>query len=539
MFDKVASGFEAARDTLRGRTKISETNIKQALESIRKSLLEADVEYSVTQHFLAAVETKTLHSNINLRSHNAKRKTKLTLSQYFYGVCYDALVELLGKEKYQLNLPQTYNSIMMIGLQGVGKTTTAAKLAKLLSKTKKKPLLVACDIYRPAAVEQLKVLGQELGIEVFHKENTNPLEICKAAQTHAFENKHEVMILDTAGRLTLDEELMQEVKEIKDFIKPQHTLLVVDAMMGQDAVKTAKSFDNAVNVDAFILTKTDGDARAGAALSITYITGKPIAFLGVGESSDALESFRPEGISSRILGMGDMLGIIEEHNAANDELTSDEGLKEALAGKMNFNHLAKQIQIMRKLGSLRALISKLPSRIANMIAQGDMEKIHSIHAIIQSMTANERSRHVPLNPSRAKRIASGSGQKIEVVYNLERMMAMFSAQQQSNAAQMAFAKQMMSQFYPQKPPLGEDFNQLAHLELPGKTEGAGTKKDVEGVLSDDKQTQSKNASSENNAKHAGSKKAKNKNITLALQQAKLKALKKAKRKSSKLNRKKR
>ena len=314
MLDILSGGFRVARQKLTGKANLSEANIDEAIGEIRKSLLEADVEYGVAKDFLAKVKSEALGTSVNLRAGAGAQRIKVTPSDHFVQICKTELEALMGAHdaaiQFAVNRPTV---IMMVGLQGSGKTTTTGKLAQyLITKHKRKPLLVAADIYRPAAVEQLTVLAKKLDVPIFHIVGATPQEICEKAQLKAFELNCDVVILDTAGRLTIDSDLMAELDEIKARAKPDNIFFVCDAMMGQDAVTTAKAFDERLNISGVIMTKLDGDTRGGAALSIRRVTGKPIKFLGMGEDLARLEEFRPEGLASRILGMGDVVGLMED-----------------------------------------------------------------------------------------------------------------------------------------------------------------------------------------------------------------------------------
>jgi signal recognition particle subunit SRP54 len=421
MLDILSTGFQKASDKLRGITVLTADNISSSLEDIRKSLLEADVGYDVAKNFLSRVQEKAIGHEVKVKAGKGADKIKVSAGDHFVGICKKELEDLMGPDNSELKYSSVRPTvIMMLGLQGTGKTTTSAKLARyLVRKKKKKPLLVACDIYRPAAAQQLKILGQKTNIPVFHVENEKPLEICKQAIRHAYNNGHDVIILDTAGRLTIDTVLMSELKEIKEFTKPENTLLVCDAMMGQDAVTTAKAFNDELDLSGYIMTKLDGDTRGGAALSIKEITGKPIKFLGMGEGVDTIEEFRSEGLASRILGMGDVVSLMEDFERVAD-IDAEKDAEKLLSGQFNFKDFYKQISMIQKMGSLKDLIAKLPMQ--NMIPAGanisDGEFV-KVKAMIDSMTEKER-----INPdllktgSRVQRIARGSGRSVQEVQGL-------------------------------------------------------------------------------------------------------------------------
>lgn len=421
MLDILTSGFQKANDRLRGRTILTEDNISESLNDIRTSLLEADVAYSVTKSFLERVKEKALGQKVDLKAGKGAEKVKVGAGEHFVKICKQELEDLMGPDNSSLNYSSKKPTIiMMLGLQGTGKTTTAAKLANYLVKSKKKkPLLVACDIYRPAAADQLKVLGQKIDVPVFHLENENPARICKDAMKHGSKNGHDVIILDTAGRLTIDDVLMDELKDIKKITSPDNTLLVCDAMMGQDAVTTAKSFNDELDLSGFIMTKMDGDTRGGAALSIKEVTGKTIKFLGMGEDVKQLEEFRSEGLASRILGMGDVVGLMEDFEKVSTE-DSEKDAEKMLSGQFNFKDFYKQIATIQKMGSLKDIMAKLPMQ--NMIPQGanisDKELI-KVKAMIDSMTERERIQPSLLTQqSRVLRIAKGSGRSSQEVQGL-------------------------------------------------------------------------------------------------------------------------
>lgn len=419
MFETLSTGFETAIKHFRGRTVITPESLSPALKVIQQSLLEADVEYEVAQRFLEQVQTRALGAHIKLKNKARLNRTgkAQNVREYFTTICYEEICKVLGEKPYELKLDVSPSAIMMVGLQGVGKTTTCGKLARHLISLKLKPMLVACDVYRPAAIEQLQVLGQDLDIPVHSIADATPLEICKQARDVAQKQGCEVMIIDTAGRLTLDEEMMQEIKDLTAYVKPQHTFLVLDAMMGQDAVQTAQRFQEAAVMDAMIMTKLDGDARGGAALSASQVTGKPIAFVGVGEHLTDFELFRPEGLSSRILGMGDLTGLIAEFEGHDSE--ENESLKERMINReLSFEDMLNQINLIKRLGSFRKIISKLPSQMAQTLTQHPESQIKLTQAILLSMTRAERQGKVEIDSSRTRRIASGSGTSVNVVQNL-------------------------------------------------------------------------------------------------------------------------
>jgi signal recognition particle subunit SRP54 len=411
MLDVLTSGFNSAKDKFKGQTTLSEENVNEAIGEIRKSLLEADVEYTVAKNFIKRVQEKALGATVQLKAGKGKNKLRVSASDHFVKICQTELEELMGPVDAELNLPANRPAtVMMVGLQGAGKTTTTGKLTKYLTDHKKrKPLLVAADIYRPAAVDQLKVLGERVGCPVFHVEDTSPVEICKQAMKQAFELNCDVIIFDTAGRLTIDDTLMQELEDIKSATNPDNILLVCDAMMGQDAVTTAKSFDERLDLSGIIITKLDGDARGGAALSVKEVTGKPIKFLGIGEDLDRLEEFRPEGLASRILGMGDVVGLMQDFERVSDS-DREEDAKRMLQGQFTFKDFYEQLSMIQKMGPLKDVMAKLPMQ--GMIPKGadfDDKELVKIKAMIDSMTVEERVNPKVFNESRVARIAKGSG----------------------------------------------------------------------------------------------------------------------------------
>lgn len=419
MFDILSDGFRKANEMFRGKTKLTEENVSQALNEIRRSLLEADVEYSVSRTFLNRVKEKALGETVSLSAGKGAQKVKVGAGDHFVKICQEELEALMGPVEEGLDLPSKRpGKIMMVGLQGSGKTTSTGKLAHYLIRNKRKPLLVAADIYRPAAVEQLRVLGERLDVPVFHIPGESPPEICRRAITKATELNCDTLLFDTAGRLTIDEELMQELVLVRDQCQPDHILLVCDAMMGQDAVTTAKAFHEKLDISGVIMTKLDGDARGGAALSIREVTGAPIKFLGMGEELDRLEEFRPAGLASRILGMGDVVGLMADFERVSSDTSEEEALR-MLSGQFNFRDFYEQISAIQKMGPLKDILAKLP--IQNMIPQGvhvDEKELSRIKSIIDSMTEKERLNPDLLNAQRSRRIAKGSGRSLQDIQQL-------------------------------------------------------------------------------------------------------------------------
>ncbi len=411
MLDIISSGFRQAKDSLRGRTTITDDNIREAIKLIRTSLLEADVEYSVTKDFLRRVEERALGQTVQLRAGAGESRVKVTTADHFVAICQQELEALMGPADSSLHMAHNRpTTVMMVGLQGSGKTTTTAKLCKyLMERQKRKPLLVAADIYRPAAVDQLRKLGDRLGVPVFHEAGANPVDICRKAAAQAYQLGCDVVLLDTAGRLTIDETLMQELANIKLATNPDNILFVCDAMMGQDAVTTARAFNDRLDLSGVIMTKLDGDARGGAALSIRQITGKPIKFLGMGEGLDNLEEFRPEGLASRILGQGDVIGLMQDFQRVAGEDQEKEALK-MLQGQFTFRDFYEQISMIQRMGPLKDIMAKLPMQ--DMLPKGmdlDDRELTKVKAMIDSMTEQERTNPSVFNPSRVRRIARGSG----------------------------------------------------------------------------------------------------------------------------------
>lgn len=421
MLETVSKGFKNARLKLQGKAELTETNIDEALRDVRVSLLEGDVELGVVKTFLQRVKDKALGKVIDVEAKDKSGKVhKLGAGERFIKICYEELEALMGPVDTSLNISKPVTKIMMVGLQGSGKTTTAGKLAKYLIGKKYRPMLVAADIYRPAAVDQLKVLGEQLGIPVYSEEGMSPPELCLKAEQKAREQQRNVVIFDTAGRLTIDDALMQELVDIEKATKPDNSFLVADAMIGQDAVRTAAEFSKRLALHGFILTKLDGDARGGAALSIKEVTGKPIKFLGMGETLDRLEEFRPAGLASRILGMGDVVGLVQDFEGVVDEEKAEKDAMRMLRGQFTLEDFVEQIRTLRKMGSLGDLVEKIPF-FNDMIPEGtnvDDKELVRLEAIVNSMTKLERRNPGVIDASRKKRIAAGSGRKVKEIDEL-------------------------------------------------------------------------------------------------------------------------
>jgi signal recognition particle subunit SRP54 len=415
MFEALSKGFRAAKNRLSGVTELTSENIEQALRDVRLSLLEADVEFNVVKRFLARVKEKAIGETTRTSAEVKGKKVSIGPSEVFIKICQDELIELMKADGEPVTFAEApaLTGIMMVGLQGAGKTTTAAKLARYLEKAGRRPLLVAADTQRPGAVEQLQVLGERLNVPVFHVPDSRPIEICQKATNYARTLRCDTIIYDTAGRLAIDEALMQELVDIKAKTKPQNIFLVIDAMIGQDSVKTAASFHERVGLTGVVLTKLDGDARGGAALSVRDVTGAPIRFAGVGESIDKLEPFRPEGMASRILGFGDIVGLMQDFEQVVDEEKAERDAKKLLAGNFSLDDFLEQITTLQQMGPLQDMFEKLPF-FADSVPEGfkvDDQELVRIKALVSSMTRVERKRPelFAKEPSRMRRVARGSG----------------------------------------------------------------------------------------------------------------------------------
>ena len=412
MFESLSERLERSFKVLRGQGKITEINVAETTKEIRKALIDADVSYAIAKEFTNSVKEKAIGMNvINAVSPN----------QLMVKITYDELIALMGSQAEDINLKGSPAVILMAGLQGSGKTTHSAKLANLLkTKRGKKPLLVACDVYRPAAIDQLQVLGKQIEVEVYAEpDNKKPVEIAKNAIKHAKDYGYDVVIVDTAGRLAVDKEMMDEIGNIKDAVNPQEILFVVDAMTGQDAVNTAKAFNEKLNFDGVILTKLDGDTRGGAALTVRKVTGKPIKFIGTGEKMEALDGFRPERMAERILGMGDIRSFVERAQEQFDDEEAAKLSKKLAKNQFDFNDFNQQIQQIKKMGNVKDLMGMIPGMgkiVRNMDIDDNVFK--SVEVMIQSMTPEERANPDIINGSRRKRIARGSGRDIQDVNRL-------------------------------------------------------------------------------------------------------------------------
>jgi len=412
MFESLSSKLERAFKVLKGQGYITEINVAETIKEIRKALLDADVNYKIAKDFTDEVKKKALGQNVLKAVSPGQLMVKIT---------YDELINLMGRESVDINLKSNPSIILMAGLQGSGKTTHAAKLAKMLkTKRGKNPLLVACDVYRPAAIDQLKVLGEQVEVQVFTDENSKkPVDIAKRAVQHAKDWGHNVVIIDTAGRLAIDQEMMDEIGNIKNAVNPHEILFVVDAMTGQDAVNTAKAFNDKLNFDGVILTKMDGDTRGGAALTIKSVVNKPIKFIGVGEKMDALDVFHPDRLAERILGMGDIRSFVEKAQEQFDEEEAIRLQRKLAKNQFDFNDFLGQISQIKKMGNLKDMMGMIPG-VGKAIKDVDIDDnaFKSIEAIILSMTPYERSNPDILNGSRKKRIANGSGTDTQEVNKL-------------------------------------------------------------------------------------------------------------------------
>ncbi|MGN1139230.1 MAG: signal recognition particle protein [Ruminococcus sp.] len=410
-FEGLSEKLTGAFKRLKNKGKLKESDVKEAMREVRLALLEADVNYKVAKEFTNKVTERAIGSDV---------MESLTPAQMVVKIVNEELTALMGSETARIEFashPPTV--IMMCGLQGSGKTTHSGKLALMLKKQNHRPLLVACDVYRPAAIEQLKVVGSKAGVNVFEMGQDNPVKIAKEAIKHAKDYGNDIVILDTAGRLHIDEELMGELKNIKSEVNPNEILLVIDSMTGQDAVNVAKSFNDLLEISGVIITKLDGDTRGGAALSVKQVTGCPIKFAGTGEKLEDIEQFHPDRMASRILGMGDVLTLIEEAESKLDAEKAEEVAKKMIQNKMDFNDLLEQFQQVKKMGPIKGILSKLPG-MGKQLQDVDIDDraIDWTEAIILSMTAEERAKPDLINPSRKRRIAAGSGRSVEEVNRL-------------------------------------------------------------------------------------------------------------------------
>ncbi|AKA34385.1 signal recognition particle protein [Flagellimonas lutaonensis] len=412
MFDNLSEKLDKALHVLKGRGQITEINVAETMKEIRRALLDADVNFKIAKEFTNKVKEKALGQNV---------LTTLQPGQLMVKIVKDELTQLMGGEAEEIDLSGNPTVVLMSGLQGSGKTTFSGKLANYLKKKKnKKPLLVACDVYRPAAIDQLHIVGEQVGVEVYSdRGNNDPVAIAKAGIKHAKENGQNVVIIDTAGRLAVDEQMMTEIANIHKAVEPQETLFVVDAMTGQDAVNTAKAFNDVLNFDGVILTKLDGDTRGGAAISIKSVVDKPIKFIGTGEKMEAIDVFHPSRMADRILGMGDVVSLVERAQEQFDEEQARKIQKKIAKNRFGFDDFLSQIQQIKKMGNMKDLMGMIPGM--GKALKGidiDDDAFKHIEAMIHSMTPDERANPSKLNSSRKKRIAAGSGRSIQEVNQL-------------------------------------------------------------------------------------------------------------------------
>ena len=444
MFENLSDRLERSFKILKGEGKITEINVAETLKDVRRALLDADVNYKVAKSFTDTVKAKAMGMNV---------LAAVKPSQLMVKIVHDELAELMGGKAVELKLEGKPSIILMSGLQGSGKTTFTGKLANMLkNKNHKKPLLVACDVYRPAAIDQLKVVGETVGVPVYTEpDNKNVVEIANNAIREAKAKGYDVIIVDTAGRLAVDEEMMNEIANLKEAINPDETLFVVDSMTGQDAVNTAKEFNDRLDFDGVVLTKLDGDTRGGAALSIRTVVTKPIKFVGTGEKMDAVDVFHPERMADRILGMGDIVSLVERAQQQFDEKQAKELEKKIRKNKFDFNDFMGQIQQIKKMGNIKDLAAMIPG-VGKAIKDVDIDDnaFKSIEAIINSMTPKERTNPEIINQSRKMRIAKGSGTNIQEVSRLlkqfdqmRKMMQMVTGMNSSKMMQMASAMKNM------------------------------------------------------------------------------------------------
>ena len=440
MFGNLTEKLNSALHVLKGHGKITEINIAETLKEVRRALLDADVNFKIAKEFTTKVKEKAIGRNV---------LTDLHPGQLMVKIVKDELTELMGGEHIGINLSSEPSIILLAGLQGSGKTTFSGKLADYLKRKKQKnPILVACDVYRPAAIDQLELLGEQINVPVFsEKDNKDPVSIAKNALSHAKKNNKNLIIIDTAGRLAVDEFLMNEIRNIKEVTNPSEILFVVDSMTGQDAVNTAKAFNDVLNFDGVILTKLDGDTRGGAALTIRSIVQKPIKFIGTGEKLDALDIFYPERMADRILGMGDVISLVERAQDVYDEKKAREISKKIAKNKFGFDDFLNQINQVKKMGNLKDTISMIPGASAIKDVDIDNDSFKHIEALIHSMTPKERSEPKIIDHSRKKRIARGAGRDIQEINALlkqfEQMSKMMKMVQSGGASKLM---QMMNNF---------------------------------------------------------------------------------------------
>lgn len=440
-FESLSDKFQNIFSSLRKKGKLSEQDVKAAMREVKMALLEADVNFKVVKQFVNSVKERAVGQEV---------MESLTPGQHVIKIVNEEMIKLMGEEKSELTFSTTPPTVyMMVGLQGAGKTTTSAKLAGNIKKMGKRPLLVACDIYRPAAIKQLQVVGEQIGVPVFAMgDKNNPVDISKAALEHANKNGNDVVIVDTAGRLHIDEEMMDELINVKETINPQEILLVVDAMTGQDAVNVADNFNSKIGIDGVILTKLDGDTRGGAALSVRAVTEKPIKYVGMGEKLTDLEVFYPDRMASRILGMGDVLTLIEKAQSTIDEKKAAEMERKIRKAEFSFDDFLEQMQQMKNLGSMKDIMGMIPGLNQQMKnVEVDDKELVKVESMILSMTPAERANPALMNPSRKKRIAEGSGNSIHDVNRfikqfeqMKKMMKQFSGMMKKGGKKGMFGK---------------------------------------------------------------------------------------------------
>lgn len=439
MFDNLSSKLEKAFKTLKGQGQITEINVAQTVKEIRRALVDADVNYKVAKEVTDVIKDKALGEDV---------LTTVSPGQLMTKIVNDELAALMGGSQSEINLKGSPAVILIAGLQGSGKTTFTGKLAKRLRSSGKQVMLTACDVYRPAAITQLKVLGEQVGVEVYSEEdNKNPVQIAKNAIAYAKQNGKNIVIVDTAGRLAVDEAMMKEIAEVKEAISPSETLFVVDAMTGQDAVNTAKTFNDRINFDGVVLTKLDGDTRGGAALSIRTVVDKPIKFISTGEKMEALDVFHPDRMAQRILGMGDVVSLVEKAQEAFDEDEARRLNQKIRKNKFDFDDFLSQLEQIKKMGSIKDLVGMIPG-VGKMMKDVDVDDnaFVPIEAIIKSMTPHERANPDLIDGNRRKRIATGSGTDIQQVNNLmkqfDQMRKMMKQMNKMSGAQKGLSNLM-------------------------------------------------------------------------------------------------
>jgi signal recognition particle subunit SRP54 len=490
MFETLTKGFRSAKQRFQGLAELDEATVDEALKDVRTALLEADVGFEVVQDFCQRVKDKSVGVIVKVRASSKEKVRKVSPEDHFVKLCHDELVDLMGPVDTNIKFAKKGpTGIMLVGLQGSGKTTTVGKLAHFLERKHKRPLLVAADVYRPAAIDQLKIIGDKLGVPVYSEVGGTPPEICERAVRVAIETGRDVVLFDTAGRLAIDEPLMQELTEIDRRVQTGNIFLIVDAMIGQDAVGTAKAFNDRLNLDGVILTKLDGDARGGAALSVKAVTGKPIKFVGMGESSDRLEEFRPDGMASRILGRGDVVGLIQQFEEVVDEEKAEQDAVRMLKGKFDMEDFQEQLAVLKKMGPLKDMVDKIPG-IADAIPEGanvSDDELVKIGSMISSMTRDERrhperfivtsweevvdggkrkkKRSAFYDTGRLARVAKGSGRREQEVADLLNRFAMMRQMMMQIGMSTGLLSKIpgLKQLGQAQKLMGLDVNQLANM----------------------------------------------------------------------------